>query len=1028
MKILITVFLFCCVLPVAQAQQLITGKVVDELDDPLPGVNILIKGTSTGTVSDADGNFTLQASTGDILTFSFVGYSKKEVTVGAQTTISVSMETDISQLSEVVVIGYGTATKKDLVSAVAQVKAEEIQNQPAVRVDQVLQGRAAGVEVTSNNGSPGAGATIRIRGNSSINGNNEPLYVVDGFITGANFDLNSLNINDIESIEVLKDATALAIYGTRGAAGVVLITTKNGSGMPTGKPTVTINQFYTTQTVANEIEILGGRDYIDYINEASQFVPGPLVTVGDTELALGITDPSLPLLFPDPSAVPTTDWLDLVTQRGYISNTDLSISGNSENVNYYVSVNYFDQEGVIQNSGIERLTVRTNFDIKASEKFKTGLRLNLSSLRRENNKVAFGGIVTSVLPIRGVFDEEGNFTDSNPISGVLQRNPVADIQLRVDHNLVTNLIGNYYAEYEILEGLKFKTTLGGELSFIKANDYRPGALPERLANNLGGFASINNIFRKNLLNENTLSYEKNIGSHGLKLLGGFTWQKVTSESSFSSAEGFPNDVVSFNNLELGSDPDTYVVNSGYNQRTLASFLGRINYSYEGKYLLTLVGRYDGSSVFEPGNKWAFFPSVGAAWNIDQEGFFNAIGGALSSAKLRGSYGVVGEQGVVPYNSIDIFSPQNTYFNETLVGAVILDRPASNGLKWELTKQLDIGLELGFLDNRISFEVDFYNKVTDDLLLTRDLPNTAGGTQLQNIGSVRNRGFEFLVSTVNVDRDNFQWETTLTVSANRSEVLDLGGEEFINIQSTGNQGGPSGRIIVGQELPVFIGAEYLGTYKTPDEIIADGRENISFLGSPRFRDLDGNSVINEEDFVVLGSPQPDFFGGIRNKFMYKGITLDIFFHGQYGGEIFNIFAQRGFFGRGNENLLPEVVDRWQEGVNENSDIPRAGTSSGLFNPNSSVNVEDGSFLRLRQLSIGYDLPLNKLGLNNAFEGINVYVSGNNLWLLSDFRLGDPEANNFTSGSTNNNFGSISQGFSPGVYPYATSYTVGAKIVF
>lgn len=1023
MKRSITVFLLCCAFGVTQAQQVITGRVIDEYNEPLPGVNILIRGTSSGTVSDADGNFNLQASTGDVLTFSFVGYVRKEIVVSTQTNLTISMEPDISQLSEVVVIGYGTATKKDLVSSVAQVKAEEIQNQPVVRLDQVLQGRAAGVEVTSNNGAPGAAATIRIRGNSSINGNNNPLYVVDGLITGTNFDLNNLNINDIESIEVLKDATALSIYGTRGAAGVILITTKNGSSLPAGKPTITVNQYFTTQTIANEIEIMGGQDYVNYINEASQFVPGPLVTVGDTELALGITDDSLPLLFPDPGSVPTTDWLDLVTQRGSISNTDVSISGNSENVNYYISVNYFDQEGIIKNSGIERLTVRTNLDVNPSDKFRTGLRLNVSNFRRENNKVNYGGIVTGVLPIRTVFDDDGNFTDSNPISGVLQRNPVADLQLRVDHNLVTNLIGNYYAEYELFEGFKLKTTLGAELNFIKANDYRSGALPERLANNEGGLGFVNNTYRKNLLNENTFLYEKDLGVHSLKVLGGFTWQKVTEETTESSAEGFPNDVVSFNNLALGSDPDTYVVGSGYNQRTLASFLGRINYGYAGKYLLTLVGRYDGSSVFEEGNKWGFFPSVGAAWNIDQEGFFEGIG-VLSSAKIRGSYGVVGEQGILTYNSLNIFRSQNTYFNETLVGAVILDRPASDGLKWERTQQLDLGLEVGFLGDRLSLEVDYYNKTTKDLLLTRELSGTASDfPQFQNVGSVRNQGVEFLVNTINIDKGDFRWETTLTVSANRSEVLDLGGEEFITIQNTGNQGGPSARIIVGEPLPVFFGAEYLGTYKTAEEIIADGRENISFLGSPRFRDRDGNSVINVEDYVVLGTPQPDFYGGIRNKFSWKGLTLDVFFHGQYGGEIFNIFAQRGFYGRGNENLLPELVDRWREGVNEGSDIPRAGTSTSLFNPNSDVNVEDGSFLRLRQLTLGYDVPLQKLNANNVFKGLHVYVSGTNLWLISDFRLGDPEVNNFTAGS---GFGSVSQGFSAGVYPYATSFTVGARV--
>ncbi|MEO1011115.1 MAG: TonB-dependent receptor [Bacteroidota bacterium] len=1009
----------------AQGQKTITGTVTEEGGQPLPGVSVVILGTTTGVASDFDGNYAIQAAEGDVLQFSYIGYLQQDITVGAASTIDVVLAEDTQLLEEVVVIGYGTSSKKRLTSAVASVKGEAIDSQPVARVDQALQGRAAGVEVTSNSGAPGSAATIRIRGNSSINGNNNPLFVIDGFIVGTDFNLNNININDIESLEVLKDASALAIYGTRGASGVILITTKSGKSLPVGKPTFSVNSFVSMDQMANRIEILGGQDYVDYVNEAGQFVPGTPIDVNGTPVAIGFTDPNLPLQFE--GEIPTTDWIDEVSTTGFIYNTDLSVTGRAENVNYYSSINYFNQEGLLKNSGLERVTFRTNLDFDVSDRFKLGTRLNYSTFRRENNKVNFSGIVSNVLPVRTVFDDEGNFTGTNPISGTLQRNPVADYQLRVDHELVNNLIINTYAEYELFKDFKLKTSFGATFNNFKRNEYQPGALPERiLNNNIGGYGRIRTTLRKDLLSETTFTYDKEFGDHSLNVLGGFSAQKITSETTNQEAEGFPNDVVEFNNLALGSDPETYQVGSGYNQRTLTSILGRITYGYKDRYILSLVGRQDGSSVFEEGNKYAFFPSASVAWNIDEEAFL-ADSNTINRLKVRGSYGLVGEQGVDPYNSFDLFDPEFNYFNENLVPAVILDTPGSRGLTWETTKQLDLGLEVGLFNNRVSFEAGYYKRTTEDLLLFRDISNVAGNRVLENVGSVENRGFEFLLDTRNIDNENFSWNTTFTLTSNDSEVLDLGDEEFINIQSTGNQGGPSARLIPGEAFPIFFGAEYLGTYKDPQEII-DDQAVRAFLGSPRYRDVNEDGVINELDYSVIGSPQPDFFGGLRNNFSWKGINLDVFFQYSFGAEIFNIVTQRSLFGRGDENVDPRVLDRWREGIDETSDIPRAGTSTSLFNPNSTANIEDGSFVRLRTVTLSYDIPLKKARLDGIFKGLNIYVTGQNLWLISDFTLGDPEVNNFTSGSTNNEFGGVSQGFAAGTYPYARSIVTGVKLDF
>ncbi|WP_276166003.1 SusC/RagA family TonB-linked outer membrane protein [Zobellia alginiliquefaciens] len=997
-----------------QAQQNLTGTITDESGQPLPGVNVLVKGTTVGTVADFDGNYSIEASEGATLEFSYLGFVAKSVQVGNETTINTVLQEDVALLDEVVVIGYGTSTKKDLVSSVSSVKSDVLENQPVARVDQALQGRATGVEVTSNNGTPGSGSTIRIRGNSSINGNNDPLYVIDGFIAGTGFNLNTINVNDIASIEILKDATALSIYGTRGASGVILITTKNGKGMAPGKPKVTINHYQSMQETANRIDILGGQDFVDYKNESYQFVPGPD--------GFGFTDTTLPLVL-DPDNTTTTDWLDLVEQPGSISNTDVSVTGNSENANYFISGNYFSQNGVLRGSGLDRVNFRTNLDVRVSDRFKTGIRANITHYKIENNKVNYGNIVSSVLPTRPVYLEDGSFSFENPISAGLERNPEADIQLRVDHDLVTQIITNAYVEYELAKNLSFKSTFGAQLNYTKQNNYLPGILPERVN---GGYGRINTNFSKSILNENTLNYDLDLEDHSIKVLGGFTWQKDNNESTFSEADQFPNDVVLFNNLALG-DASTAVVGSGYSQRTLSSFLGRVNYGYKSKYLLTLVGRYDGSSVFETGNKYAFFPSIGAAWNVDEESFM-VDSEVIDRFKLRGSYGIVGEQGVVAYNSLATYNNTTTVFNGSLVNGVVVGDVPSSGLSWETTKQLDLGIELGFLNNRISFEADYYKKTTEDLLLAVALSGQVGAnstTQLQNLGSVRNSGFEIGLNTVNVETDNFSWETNLSVSSNKSEILELDGQEYISLQSTGNQGGNSARLIVGEALPTFVGATYLGTYKSADEIIADGREGRSFIGGPRYEDLNGDSNINDEDFVVLGSPIPDFYGGIRNTFKYKDLTLDMFFHGSYGAEIYNVRTQTAYFGRGEQNVDPIVLDRWIAGVNETSDIPRAGPSNSLFNPNSSLNIEDGSYLRLKTLSLNYNVPLESGGLSDVFSSLNVYVTGTNLLLFTDFTLGDPEVNNFSDGSGLN---SVSQGFASGQYPYAKSITLGVKVEF
>ena len=984
-------------------QRSIKGKVLDDEGLPLTGANVLEVGTNNGTTTDFEGNFSIQLENDDaILTISFVGYGDQSIDVSNGDSFNVSLSPKEGSLEEIIITGYGTTRKKDLVSSIAKVSGDALSNQPASSVSNLLQGRAAGLQVTAPDGDPSSAPTIRIRGLSSIQGNNNPLFVIDGFIAGTDFNLQNINVNDIRSIEVLKDASSLALYGTRGAAGVILIQTKNGKSAKSGDVDVSINHYTSFSSIANPPQYLNSTDFANYWNEAETLVYGAS--------GYGENDPSIDPLF-DLATIPNTNWVDLVTRNGQVNNTDITLSGNSEKSNYYVSLNRWSEQSIIESSGLNRYTLRANMDFNVNEKIRTGFRLNLSDRKIENNKVNWQGVQNAMPPFLEVYNSDGTYNGVNPVANTPFRNPLADVNERIDHTLTTNLLTNAFLEYDIIPGLTLISTIGLGLDFSKRNQYFSTILPDRVAKGQDGEANIISRNSRDILNENTITYVKEFNEHSLKVLAGYTSQITTFESSRSGAYGFVNDVVTFNNLALGSDPSQNAVSSNYEKRTFESILGRINYSYNGKYLLTFVGRRDGSSVFEKGNKYAFFPSVGAAWRMGQESFMQSVD-YISNLKLRVSYGVVGEQGVPAYNSLSRFTPYVNFLNNQVSNAVLLENLASSNLGWETTVQTDIGLEVGFLNNRYSFELDYYNKRTKDLLLNRPIPGTAGETRLENVGEIENKGFEFTINSLNIDKPDFTWSTNLTISANKNKVISIGdGQEWINLTAPGQSTGPSIRIIPGYPAPAYLGATYLGTYKTAAEIDADGIVG-SVLGGPRYVDLDGNGAINQLDFIVHGDPNPDFYGGLRNTFTYKDFTLDFFFHGSYGNEILNAAYHLGYFGRDpRSNLLPIVKERWTTS-NQSSDIPRAGSSFGNFQQRSDVSYQDGSFLRLKNVTLTYDLDIH--GMKRA----SIYLTGNNLLLFTKFTHGDPEQSNYGDG--------LAQGVANGGYPYNLSFAFGFNL--
>ena len=973
----------------APLDQTITGTVTDENGMGLPGVSVLVKGTQRGTSTDANGRYKIEvANTDAILVFSFVGYLSQEVAISNQSQISISLKTDIKSLNEVVVVGYGTMRKSDLTGAVSSISGRDINTVPTSRVDQALQGRAAGVQVTSVNGAPGVGASIRIRGGNSISADNEPLFVIDGFIGGGN--LNTLNTADIESLQILKDATATAIYGARGANGVVLITTKRGRE---GKSTFSVGSYTGWQSLPAKIPLLTGPERAQYQNEYAQ-------------------NQNQNIPFPNLSQVGNYDWQQEVTQTAPMRNIDMSLSGGSSSTRFYLSGNYFNQRGIIKNSGIERFIFRLNLDHKATRWLNVGTTLNISRANQDNNVVNLNDVMKEAQTFIPFYQTDGYYSYINPVAGTLFQNPIAQYNLQTNTTGLTRMLGNFFAAATPLKGLELRSTLGVDLNFSKQNQYQSGNLPTRLAAKLGGYARVDINNAINLLNENTATYDRQLGTkHHLNVLGGFTYQTSKAEGLWASGAGFSNDALTFNRISTGV-PLQRQSDTDYSQWTILSFLGRVNYSFSDRYLFTAVARQDGSSRLAANNKWAFFPSAAFAWRISEEPFMQSQT-IFNSLKLRTSYGLTGNQAIDVYQSLPTLTTSRTFFRGIENIGFNQGNIANPNLRWETTRQLDIGLEGSFLKGRLSFEADYYYKRTKDLLLTVEIPFTTGyQTRLTNLGIVQNKGLELMVNATIVEKKKFSWDVSLNVAGNRNKVLDLGGKEFIDL-TLGN------RLIVGQPAGSFVGATYVGTWKTQEEIDASKgfMANVK-PGDPRFADTNNNGKFDGYgDYSYLGSPQPKAFGGVRNVIRFNGLTLDFFWQGVFGNQIMNENASRLFFGDFASNTHILTRNRWTP-QNPTSDIPRA---SGFIRADhtlaNSVWVQDGSFARLKTARLSYTFSGTKYPW---LKQASIYITGNNLLLFDKYDWGyDPEVNSFGTNS-------VIQGRDTYSYPQNRSILLGLNL--
>ncbi len=954
------------------AQHSITGKVSDaETGEVIPGVTVLIKGSTNGTITDLDGNYTINASPTDTLQFSYVGYITENSVVGSQETVDVNIVPDLINLKELVVVGYGTVKKEHVTGSVALVTSDDFDDRPNNQVGSLLQGKATGVRVLTNSGKPSEGFNIRVRGTNSINASSEPLYVVDGIPTT---DTRNINPSDIESISVLKDASSAAIYGAQGANGVVIISTKRGT---TNKPRLTFDTYIGSATAGKTLKVLNSEQYRDLMTEMGQTTDWEQYTEN-------------------------TDWQDLVLQTGISKNYQLAFSGISNGTSYYVSGGFMDQNGIIRTSEMQRINFKVNLDQEINNWLKCGAHIAYTNYNdvdvNDNSDVGGGGVLTGALftpPNIGVFNDDGTYT-SNPFQD--WENPLASTDAPEKNYNQRGILGNVYAEIKFMDGLKFKSNVGlDEQHGVYDYFLSPYLTSYGISN--GGIAE-NNIYKTTYYTwDNTLHYTKNIGAQHIKLLAGAIIQKWKYENSYIKTSNFSSDAITTTNA--GS-----TINSASNdksEKTNASFIGRVDYDYDNKYLLTANFRADGSSNFGSDNRWGYFPSVSAGWRISRESFLQSVD-FLSDLKLRIGWGITGNDQIGTYAYYGTTSSGANYpIGGSLQPGTYPKTLQNNALKWEESNQTNIGLDLGLYEYRIQFTVDAYVKNTSDLLISAPLPLTTGySSATQNIGNLQNKGLEFGLNTINID-GKIRWSTDFNISFNTNEVTELY-EDILD----GSINDRTEACLVREGEP--LGALYGYRWGGVDPESGDGYY-ITANGESTF------SPDADEDRTIIGYGDPDFFYGIGNTVTYKNLSLNIFLEGSYGNELLNATRIEGEAMSTASNQLASVKDRWKES-GDVTDIPRASWASTNNSLVSDRFIEDGSYLRIKTVSLYYTLPKNLLSKIKV-ESAKIYATGENLFTFTKYSGYDPEVNTFEDSN-------IARGVDYGTCPQPRNIIIGINL--
>jgi TonB-linked SusC/RagA family outer membrane protein len=982
------------------------GQVIgNDTKSSLSGAVISIKGTTHQVQSDIDGNFSFK--TGQklpyIIIISHVGYETTEI-LAAKTDIQISLTPALKALEEVVVVGYGSQKKADITGSVASVSSNIIKQSPVSSLDRILQGAVAGVQVVQSSGQPGSSVSIRIRGGNSITGGNEPLYVIDGFpVYNDNTDANSgvtsgpsinalasLNPSDIETIDVLKDASATAIYGSRGANGVVIITTKKGKA---GQNIVSYEGYYGEQKIIKTIDVLtSSKDWAKLKNDAltnagkpAFFTPAQIEALGEG-----------------------TDWQKAAFTKAPIQSHQFNFAGGDEKTRYSIGLNYFKQNGIILNSDFNRFSTRINLDRNIATNFKVGTNLTVSQISAKEPNVNIVSTLLLLPPTVSIRDAAGNYTLQSPFEVALG-NPIANLEKEINQTNTFRLLGNIFGEYNLLPSLTAKVSVGADIINNKQNRYLPSSLYE--AYTVNGSASVGTKFTNTFLNENTLTYTQKFGVHSLTALAGFTQQSYKSENAIASAQGFVSDLLTYNNLSSGSLSVTPF--STASEWSLKSFIGRVNYSLASKYYLTVTGRADGSSRFGKNNRWGFFPSAALAWNISRESFLKSSP-FISNLKLRVSAGLTGNQEIGQYQSLATLNNNGYLIGNALSVGFAPTRLANADLSWEKTAQFDAGVDIGLFKNRINIVVDAYYKRTTELLLTVPIPYTTGySSSLQNYGSVANKGVEIAITSNNLASKNITWNTSLVFSLNRNKILSLGqGVSYLITDPSIAQ--------VGAPLGSFYGYQSNGIFQTSDDIskLPTIDPTNTKPGDRRYTDINGDGKITQaDDRTIIGNAQPKFLAGITNNFSWKGFDATIFFYGSFGNQLFNQNRQQLELFSGQQNVASSALDRWTI-TNASNEVQRAKEDPAPVT--TSRYIEDASYLRLKTLSLGYTLPSSITKLIRI-QQVRVYASANNIANWTKYTGYDPDV-------SRNEQSTLSQGIDYGAYPNAKSYQVGINITF
>lgn len=1003
-------------------EKTIRGKVTDaESGDELPGVNVLAKGTTTGTVTDIEGNYSLTVADDiNVLVFSSVGYVSQEVPINGQNTINVQLTSDIQSLSEVVVIGYGTQERSEVTGAVSSVSAEEISRQPVSGLDEALQGRAAGVQVTPSTGQPGAPININIRGIGSF-GNTSPLYVIDGVPVfnevrsmgnAQSNPLATLNPGNIASIEILKDASAAAIYGARAANGVVLITTKRGEA---GATKFSLRGYYGVQQFNRAIDMMNSQQFAAYSIAADQ--------AAGREPVPAFSDPEV--------LAQNTDWQDEAFNAAPIQDYSLTVSGGNENARFAVIGGYFDQEGLLVNNAFKRYSLRINSDFNVGERLKIGESISISRGYWRGGFNPASDILQELLqssptlPVRNP-DNLGGFAGPTfEVSGRVNRsNQIASLSL-IQNDLYQNrVLGNIYAEYALIPGLTYRLNLGGDIMYGESKVFTP---VYEAGNRSNPRASLSESRRSDntYLIENTLTYDKTFNEdHSITVLAGYTQQSSLVKDISGSIQDFPSNDLRTINAGFGQSN----LSGGESEWALRSFLGRINYGFKDKYLFMATVRRDGSSRFGENTRYGTFPSFSAGWRISEEPFMNNVN-LLSDVKLRASWGQVGNQEIDNYAAIATIDPVARYIFGTGQGLVAGATYLSLGnpdLRWETSTQTDIGLDLGFLEDRLTFIIDYYVKNTSDVLLRLPVVTTSGirrsNGAYQNAAEIRNSGLE-LAATYRNSSGGFQYNISGNFSTINNEVISFGGGEPIIAQLSSDPNFATTYTEEGGEIGAFYGHVMDGIFRDQGEVDAHAEQPGAAPGDIRFQDLNDDGVINGDDRKIIGSPIPDFFYGLNADFSYKGFDVALFFQGVEGAEVYNLLWAGINDGEGDNNATTAMLDRWTEN-NRDTNVPRAVAGDPNDNDRPSTRfVEDGSYLRLRNLQIGYNFSAGiaeRLNLSN----LRIYTTAQNLFTITPYRSYNPDVGTLSTDSRS----TLTKGIDFGAYPIPRVFTLGVQVDF